>query len=321
MSEAARDLAMARFRMIQPYLEERRSLELVAAEANLSFRTAQRWVSQYRKRGLAAFVRKARDDRGGRRVASQKIKEAIEGVALERPPLPIRSISRQVRAFAQSTGESMPAYGTVYDLVREVPNGLLTVAHQGSKAYSESYDLVHRREATRSNAIWQADHAQLDIKLLKQDGSTARPCLMIVIDDYNRANRTLTGSSHLLSAGRKEHLLPACQNRLNSSTSCSCTRYVPGRFSEMESISKDCAICHSRWLLTSERMRRFASTQEIWAKFARSIKTASCAEQSPLSWLERSSRCKMSFAFAINAERNCGRSSTTARRWSTLFCN
>jgi transposase-like protein len=50
---------MSRFRLIQPYLEERRSLQLVATDANLSFRTAQRWVSQYRKHGLAAFVRKA----------------------------------------------------------------------------------------------------------------------------------------------------------------------------------------------------------------------------------------------------------------------
>jgi putative transposase len=56
VSEAARDLAMARFRLIQPYLEERRSLQLVAADASLSFRTAQRWVSQHRKLGLAAFV-------------------------------------------------------------------------------------------------------------------------------------------------------------------------------------------------------------------------------------------------------------------------
>ena len=68
---------MSRFRLIQPYLEERRSLQLVAADANLSFRTAQRWVSQYRKHGLAAFVRKARDDRGTRRVVSPKIKAAM----------------------------------------------------------------------------------------------------------------------------------------------------------------------------------------------------------------------------------------------------
>lgn len=47
VSEADRDQALARFRLIQPYLEERRSLQLVASDANLSFRTTQRWVSQY----------------------------------------------------------------------------------------------------------------------------------------------------------------------------------------------------------------------------------------------------------------------------------
>ena len=63
VSEAARDRALARFRLIQPYLEQRRSLQLVASDANLSFRTAHRWLSQYRKLRLAAFVRKARGDR------------------------------------------------------------------------------------------------------------------------------------------------------------------------------------------------------------------------------------------------------------------
>src|ERR1019366_9671510 len=86
VSEAARDLAMSRFRLIQPYLEQKRSLQLVAADAKLSFRTAQRWVSQYRKLGLVALVRKSREDRGARRVVSAKIKAAIEGLALERPP-------------------------------------------------------------------------------------------------------------------------------------------------------------------------------------------------------------------------------------------
>jgi putative transposase len=89
VSEAVRELAMSRFRIIQPHLEERRSLKLVAADADLPFRTAQRWVSQYRQFGLAALMRKSREDRGGRRVVSPKIKAAIEGLALERPPLPI----------------------------------------------------------------------------------------------------------------------------------------------------------------------------------------------------------------------------------------
>jgi putative transposase len=74
----------------------------------------------------------------------------------------------------EATGEPLPRYGTVYDLVREIPRGLLTLAHQSSKAYSEGFDLVHRREAARSNAIWQADHAQLSILLFREDGHPGR---------------------------------------------------------------------------------------------------------------------------------------------------
>jgi putative transposase len=37
------------------------------------------------------------------------------------------------------------------------------------------------------NAIWQADHAQLNIRLVGEDGQIARPWLTIVIDDYSRA--------------------------------------------------------------------------------------------------------------------------------------
>jgi putative transposase len=184
MSEAARNVAMARYRVIQPYLEQKRSLAMVTDDADVCFRTAQRWVSLYRKLGLVALARKSRDDRCARRVVSPKIKAAIEGLALERPPLPIRSICRQIRQFAEATGERLPRYGTVYDLVREVPGSLLTLPHHGSKAYSEGFDLVHRREAARANAIWQADHAQLNILLLREDGQLARPWLTIVIDDF-----------------------------------------------------------------------------------------------------------------------------------------
>jgi putative transposase len=187
VSEAARELAMSRFRLIQPHLEKNCPLQLIAADNKLPFRTSQRWVSQYRKFGLIAVVRKSRDDRGGRRVLSPKVKAAIEALALESPPLPIRSIWRQVRQFAEATGEPLPRYGTVYDLVRDVPVGLLTLAQRGGKAYSEEFELAHRREAPRSNALWQADHAQLSIPLVREDGQIARPWLTIVIDDYSRA--------------------------------------------------------------------------------------------------------------------------------------
>ena len=49
--------------------------------------------------------------------------------------------------------------------MRGLPPALTTLAHEGSKAYAGSFDLVHRWEAEAPNALWQADHTLLDILL------------------------------------------------------------------------------------------------------------------------------------------------------------
>jgi putative transposase len=75
--------------------------------------------------------------------------------------------------------------------------------HPCRLAYREGFDLVHWREATRSNRIWQVDHASLSILLIPEDGQTARRWLKIVIDDYSRviAGYDL-GFDHLCSGVR-----------------------------------------------------------------------------------------------------------------------
>jgi len=83
--------------------------------------------------------------------------------------------------------ERKPGYAVVRRIVRSLPAGLLTLAHRGHKVYGESFDLVHRREALKPNSIWQVDHAQLNIRLLREDGSVGKLWLTIVIDDYSRA--------------------------------------------------------------------------------------------------------------------------------------
>ena len=57
------------------------------------------------------------------------------------------------------------------------------LAHAGSKAYRETFDLLYRREASQPNTIWQADHTPLDIWILDERGRPARPWLTVVIDD------------------------------------------------------------------------------------------------------------------------------------------
>src|ERR1017187_8538261 len=187
LTEEARKRALDRFHLLQPHLENGRPLKTVAAAAGSPFRTAQRWVSLYRRFGLAALARRKRTDTGEHREISAKLKEAIEGIALQKPPLPVAAICRQARRLAQDLGEELPSYWLVYRIVAAQPADLVTLAHEVTKAHSNAFELVHRREANAPNAIWQADHTPLDILLIRPDGEVAKPWLTSVIDDYSRA--------------------------------------------------------------------------------------------------------------------------------------
>lgn len=187
LTEEARRLALERFHLLRPHLEEDRPLRGVAAAAGVPFRTAQRWVAEYGRVGLAAFARNRRADRGALRTVSARLRQGIEGLALQRPPLPVAALCRQAQRLAQDLGERPPSYTVVYRIVRGLPPDLLTLAHEGTKAYSNTFELVHRREAAGPNAVWQADHTPLDILLVRPDGQLAKPWLTVVLDDFSRA--------------------------------------------------------------------------------------------------------------------------------------
>ena len=187
MSEVERKVALERYKLLEPHLQNGRELRSVSEGSGVSFRTLQRWVSVYKREGLVGLVRKGRIDSGGRRIVTPRLREAIEGLALEKPALPLTSVHRQAKQFAQLIGEPAPTYWVVRDIALNLPNDLRTLAQQGTRRFGELYEMVHRREASRPNALWQADHAQLDILLLKEDGSACRPWLTAVIDDYSRS--------------------------------------------------------------------------------------------------------------------------------------
>lgn len=84
----------------------------MAGPAGIPYRTLQRWVAQYRLFGLAALARKRRDDRGQRRVVSAKRKEVVEGLARQKPPLPLAAVFRQVQRWSKDLGEKGPSYGS-----------------------------------------------------------------------------------------------------------------------------------------------------------------------------------------------------------------
>src|ERR1700751_5529134 len=123
------------------HLEENCPLRQVAIDGGIPYRTAQRSLTRYRQFGLTALARKRRADIGVHRAVSTNIKSAIQGLALQKPPLPISALYRQVLRVARDFGEKAPCYGVIYNIVRSLPTDLLTLAHRGTKAYSEAFDL------------------------------------------------------------------------------------------------------------------------------------------------------------------------------------
>jgi putative transposase len=188
LSEAQRAQAQTRFSIIRPALEDGISQAQVARTHNIPASTVRRWVKRYREQGWASLAdRRTRSDKGkSRRLPADAI-ALIEGLALRPPRRSMAAIHRQVTGIAQEQGWNPPSYARVRQIIKHLDPALVTLAHQGTAAYCDEFDLLHRKEATHSNAMWQADHSKLPILLLDEAGKPAKPWLTVIEDDYSRA--------------------------------------------------------------------------------------------------------------------------------------
>src|SRR5712692_7301322 len=187
LTERERAKAMEHFDVWRPALEGREQLAAIADQHQLSLRTLQRWIRRYHTEGLAGLSRQRRTDRGDHRRLPPELHQFVEGLALQHPPLTVALIHRRVSELARQRQLKPPSYGVIYNIVSQLPSGLTTLAHQGTKAYQQRFDLLHRREADGPNAIWQADHCVLDVLLVREGQAAAKPWLTVIIDDYSRA--------------------------------------------------------------------------------------------------------------------------------------
>ena len=185
LSEPARADAFQRYQVIQPFLAGQATLKAAALAKNIPYGTVRHWVRRYRRDGLVGLVTKHRQDKGRRRM-EMELQQLIEGLALQKTKPSAAAIHRQVAELAEGKEWPVPSYSTVYAIVRSLDPALVKLAREGIKAYRQSYDLLHRREAQRPNEIWQADHTSLDIWLL-ENGQALRPWLTVIEDDYSRA--------------------------------------------------------------------------------------------------------------------------------------
>lgn len=186
LSAAQREAAMARFAVLRPFLEGEAPLTRAAAEADIPIRTVRRWLAAYQKAGLAGLIRRPRSDLGGRKLAAEVV-GLIEGMALRRPRPSVATIHRRVVALAAEQGFSAPSLSSVHAVIRDLDPRMVTLAQEGAAAYRDRFELIHRHRGERPNALWQADHTELDILILDIDGGAVRPWLTVVVDDHSRA--------------------------------------------------------------------------------------------------------------------------------------
>jgi putative transposase len=171
---------------LRPTLEGQISQTQLARDQQIFLSTIQRWIKQYREKGLAGLANARRSDTGkSRRLATSTI-ILIEGLDLQTPPRSMVSIHRQVVEIAEQQGWKPPSYDQVRQIIKRIDPALVTYAHQGAAAYREEFDLLYQREATHANAMWQADHTPLDVCLLDEAGKPAKPYLTAIEDDYSR---------------------------------------------------------------------------------------------------------------------------------------
>jgi putative transposase len=186
LTDEQRKLAMDRFAVLRPHIEEDVPLARAARSAGVPVRTAERWLARYRQVGLAGLVRSTRIDAEVRRLPADLV-ALIEGMGLKKPRASAATIHRRFSNMAKTQGWPVPSYSTVYAILAELDPAMVTLALEGAVAFRNHYELIYRHRADTANAIWQADHTMLDLLILDQTGKVVRPWLTTVVDDYSRA--------------------------------------------------------------------------------------------------------------------------------------
>ena len=178
--------AGGRWAILRLHVEDQVPLAVLARHHGLGVRTLERWHARYRTSGFEGLRSKPRADAGGHRFPGELI-TLIEGLALSRPRPAVTTIHRTVAAICTRQEWPTPSYAVVWSIVRGLDPGMLTLALEGPSSYRDKYELALRRTADRPNAMWQADHTQLDILILGTDAKAVRPWLTVVMDDCSRA--------------------------------------------------------------------------------------------------------------------------------------
>lgn len=179
--------ALEKYNIISPYLKKEINLSKIALENNVNLRTLQRWVKSYKVNGLDGLARQKRKDAGSYKTINSKLKDGIEGLALNKKNMSIATITRLINEYCVKQKIDKVGYSTIRSIVKTIPDDLKILAKNGDKVYEDKYEMIMRKTSEHPNHIWQTDHSMLDIEVIDYDNQKKRPWITIVIDDFSRA--------------------------------------------------------------------------------------------------------------------------------------
>lgn len=186
LDEEQRQDAYRKYQLIEPYLNGTLKLHDIASNKQIPIWTLTLWLKKYRQNGLLSLARKQRHDKGIIRRCTNELIQSIEGLYLKNPTLSRKNIHTLVQKYCSLNNIKAPSYRTVCRIIDNISDDIILLSTKGSKAYKQSYDLLHRWSASGTNEIWQADHVLIDIKIETDTGTAQQPWLTVIIDDYSR---------------------------------------------------------------------------------------------------------------------------------------
>jgi putative transposase len=161
-------------------------------EGEVSHQTIRNWLETFETKGVAGLDRKRRKDRGQTEVPSH-LERIIKGVLLSPKRFSIaethRRIERYAIRFLKLSPDQIPSRKQVAFIWEHIPPEEKVLAFEGIQAYRRRFDQHVRFEAAHTNAIWQADHHQLDIIVIDPETGEelGRPWCTKIQDDKSRA--------------------------------------------------------------------------------------------------------------------------------------
>jgi putative transposase len=172
--------------------------DYLADQHHVSPRTLWNWYIQYRKRGYAGLVDRARSDKGKSRFfrTHPALRAFVENKYL-RERLSIRLVYEALlrdMPTAERGCRKPPSYSAVRCYLTKLPKPLLILSREGKRQFQERCEpyLLTDFESLRPNQIWVSDHGQHDVWVRNDRFSgisanaAVRPWLTAVLDMRSR---------------------------------------------------------------------------------------------------------------------------------------